>query len=127
MYQFNRCYFIFTKNNSIIERQFTGMVDCMKKIFVADGVAGLYQGFVISVIGIVVYRAAFFGLYDTIKAISFDDPKEAGIVFSFMVAFTVETAAGIIAYPIDTIRRRMMMQSGEKGESRLYLEYQAKY
>ena len=35
------------------------------------------------------------------------------------VGFAVETAAGIIAYPIDTIRRRMMMQSGA-GSEKLY-------
>merc|ERR1711868_140479 len=35
------------------------------------------------------------------------------------IGFAVETFAGVIAYPIDTVRRRMMMQSGS-GAERLY-------
>ena len=72
------------------------MVDCMKKIMKADGLSGLYQGFAISVFGIIVYRAAFFGFYDTTKAMMFEDPKQAGFVFAFCIGFAVETAAGLI-------------------------------
>jgi solute carrier family 25 (adenine nucleotide translocator) protein 4/5/6/31 len=43
------------------ERQFTGLIDCCKKIFIKDGIFGLYQGFSISVLGIFVYRALYFG------------------------------------------------------------------
>lgn len=101
------------------DRQFNGIFDCMKKIVKTDGVRGLYQGFTVSVIGIIVYRASFFGFYDTIKAMTYENPDDAGILFCFCVGFAVETAAGIIAYPIDTIRRRMMMQSGA-GSEKLY-------
>ena len=47
---------------------------------------------------------------------TFDDPKKSNMLFSFCVGFAVETFAGIIAYPIDTVRRRMMMQSGEVSD-----------
>ena len=47
---------------------------------------------------------------------AFDDPKKSNFIFSFCVGFAVETLAGIIAYPIDTVRRRMMMQSGEVND-----------
>ena len=43
------------------------------------------------------------------------DPKNTHIVVSWMIAQTVTAAAGIISYPFDTVRRRMMMQSGRKG------------
>lgn len=105
---------------SAAERQFNGIFDCMKKIVKADGVTGLYQGFCVSVFGIIIYRATFFGLYDTAKAMAFEDPKQATFLFSFVIGFSVETIAGIVAYPIDTVRRRMMMQSGNKGADRLY-------
>lgn len=38
------------------ERQFNGLLDVYKKTIASDGVAGLYRGFVPSVVGIVVYR-----------------------------------------------------------------------
>lgn len=43
------------------------------------------------------------------------DPKNTHIVISWMIAQTVTAVAGIISYPFDTVRRRMMMQSGRKG------------
>merc|ERR1712037_287828 len=67
---------------SASERQFNGIGDCMRKIYKADGITGLYQGFTISVVGIIIYRACFFGLYDTIKAMTFDDPKKSNVMFS---------------------------------------------
>jgi solute carrier family 25 (adenine nucleotide translocator) protein 4/5/6/31 len=38
------------------ERQFNGILDVYKKTYATDGLAGLYRGFVPSVVGIVVYR-----------------------------------------------------------------------
>merc|ERR1712217_277591 len=51
------------------ERQFKGLVDVYKKTLASDGVAGLYRGFCISCVGIIVYRGFYFGLYDTFKPI----------------------------------------------------------
>merc|ERR1719231_2008951 len=47
------------------ERQFNGLIDVYKKTMATDGVAGLYRGFAISCVGIVIYRGFYFGLYDT--------------------------------------------------------------
>eukprot|EP00297_Palpitomonas_bilix_P012269 CAMPEP_0113893384 /NCGR_PEP_ID=MMETSP0780_2-20120614/16050_1 /TAXON_ID=652834 /ORGANISM="Palpitomonas bilix" /LENGTH=312 /DNA_ID=CAMNT_0000883643 /DNA_START=82 /DNA_END=1020 /DNA_ORIENTATION=- /assembly_acc=CAM_ASM_000599 len=96
------------------DRQFTGLGDCIMKIAKNDGVMGLYQGFGVSVLGIIVYRAAFFGGFDTAKGALLKDPKNAPIWQSWLIAQTVTTAAGIISYPFDTVRRRLMMQSGRK-------------
>lgn len=49
------------------EREFTGLANCLGKIFKSDGVKGLYHGFSVSVQGIIIYRAAYFGIYDTAK------------------------------------------------------------
>uniref|UniRef100_A0A669BHS3 ADP/ATP translocase n=2 Tax=Oreochromis TaxID=8139 RepID=A0A669BHS3_ORENI len=49
------------------EREFKGLGDCLVKIFRSDGLKGLYQGFNVSVQGIIIYRAAYFGIYDTAK------------------------------------------------------------
>jgi solute carrier family 25 (adenine nucleotide translocator) protein 4/5/6/31 len=96
-------------------REFNGLVDCLKKVFTADGAKGLYKGFGISVIGIVAYRASYFGCFDTGKAILFPDMKNASPVSLFLFAQIVTIGAGIISYPLDTIRRRLMMQSGRTG------------
>jgi len=93
------------------ERQFNGLLDVYKKTIATDGVAGLYRGFVISCVGIVVYRGCYFGFYDTLKPILLGD--DAGVAISFVLGYGVTVSAGLCSYPIDTIRRRMMMTSGE--------------
>eukprot|EP01066_Platyproteum_vivax_P008232 Platyproteum_vivax@DN3408_c0_g1_i1.p1 len=98
------------------EREFKSLTDCVRQIVKKDNVVGLYKGFGISVMGIIIYRAAFFGLYDTSKTMFFKDPKKAPIWATFGLGLGVETVAGVIAYPFDTIRRRLMMQAGRKTD-----------
>lgn len=95
------------------ERQFNGLVDVYRKTLKSDGIAGLYRGFGPSVLGIVVYRGLYFGMYDSIKPVLLVGPLEGSFLASFLLGWTVTTGAGIASYPLDTIRRRMMMTSGE--------------
>jgi solute carrier family 25 (adenine nucleotide translocator) protein 4/5/6/31 len=101
------------------DRQFTGLGDCLVKVYKSDGLIGLYRGFNVSVQGIIIYRAAYFGFFDTAKGM-LPDPKNTPLVISWMIAQTVTTISGIISYPFDTVRRRMMMQSGLAANERMY-------
>jgi len=92
-------------------REFTGLGNCLSSIYKSDGLVGLYRGFGVSVQGIIIYRAAYFGFFDTAKGM-LPDPKNTPFLISWAIAQTVTTVAGIISYPFDTVRRRMMMQSG---------------
>ena len=60
--------------------------------------------------GIIVYRGAYFGLYDTAKGVLFKDEKRAPLIAKWAVAQAVTILAGLISYPFDTVRRRLMMQ-----------------
>jgi solute carrier family 25 (adenine nucleotide translocator) protein 4/5/6/31 len=93
------------------ERKYNGLVDVYKKTLATDGIAGLYRGFVISCVGIVIYRGCYFGFYDTLKPILLG--PDAGIALSFLLGYGVTVTSGLISYPVDTIRRRMMMTSGQ--------------
>ena len=94
------------------ERQFNGMFDVYRKIIASDGIAGLYRGFVISAVGIFIYRGFYFGLYDTAQTVMPSNLK-GNFFANFALGWVVTTTAGLASYPIDTIRRRMMMTSGE--------------
>lgn len=97
-------------------REFNGLVDCVSKVCKSTGFLSLYQGFGVSVQGIIVYRGAYFGMYDTAKPLMFGEKdNEANVIFKWAVAQAVTAAAGIISYPFDTVRRRMMMMAGRKG------------
>ncbi|KAJ3807383.1 mitochondrial carrier [Lentinula novae-zelandiae] len=94
------------------DRQFNGLVDVYRKTIASDGVAGLYRGFVPSVVGIVVYRGLYFGLFDSLKPVVLVGPFEGSFLAAFALGWVVTNAAGLASYPLDTIRRRMMMTSG---------------
>ncbi|KAI2799247.1 hypothetical protein BLOT_013258 [Blomia tropicalis] len=101
------------------DRQFKGLGDCLVKVTKSDGLIGLYRGFNVSVQGIIIYRAAYFGFFDTAKGM-LPDPKNTPLVISWLIAQAVTTVSGIISYPFDTVRRRMMMQSGMAANERMY-------
>jgi len=92
------------------ERQYNGLVDVYVKTLKSDGIQGLYRGFAISAVGIFIYRGLYFGLYDTLKPMVLG--ADAGVGISFILGWIVTVTAGLISYPIDTVRRRMMMTSG---------------
>merc|ERR1712045_140322 len=92
-------------------REYNGLVDVYRKTLKSDGIQGLYRGFVISCVGIVVYRGCYFGFYDSLKPVLLGE--DAVLMASFLLGYGVTVTSGLISYPIDTIRRRMMMTSGQ--------------
>ena len=51
------------------ERQFSRLSDVYKKTLASDGISGLYRGFKISCVGVIVYRSLYFGMYDSLKPV----------------------------------------------------------
>lgn len=94
------------------ERQFNGLVDVYRKTIASDGIAGLYRGFNISCVGIIVYRGLYFGLYDSLKPVLLVGDLSNSLLASFLLGWGITIGAGLASYPIDTVRRRMMMTSG---------------
>lgn len=106
---------------------------CIKNQYKSDGLKGLYQGFTFSLVGVFIYRfdywsishfqlgtvryffifhrALYFGLYDTFSD-RFHNAVELSFWFKFFLAEVSASTAGIISYPLDTVRRSMMLQSG---------------
>ena len=97
-------------------RMYNGIVDCIKKTIQSDGLVGLYRGYGPSVAGIIVYRAIYFGFYDFSKttvlpSLKLQERSLAEVMAKFGIALCVDICAAMSAYPLDTIRRNMMMQS----------------
>lgn len=47
--------------------QFEGLTDCLLKTYKCDGLLGLYRGFTVSCICMVIYRGLNFGIYDSLR------------------------------------------------------------
>ncbi|VDL83701.1 unnamed protein product, partial [Nippostrongylus brasiliensis] len=93
-------------------REFQGLWDCLVKVCKSDGPIGLFRGFLVSVQGIIIYRAAYFGMFDTAKYLFTSEGKKLNFFAAWAVAQIVTVSSGTFSYPWDTVRRRMMMQSG---------------
>jgi len=100
------------------QRQFSGLFDCLRKVAAKDGIGGMYRGISLSVPTVLVFRSTYFGMYDTAKQML--DPERNSIVLSWAIAQVTTTAAGLLCYPMDTVRRRMVMQSGLDPSQRHY-------
>ena len=101
-------YWKMTKNGG--KKQYTGFIDVSSKTNVIDGIVTSYRGFGISCLGVFIYRGLYFGLYDAAKPLLSNDWKN-NFSAHFAIGWSVTVLAGLVSYPIDTIRRRMMMMT----------------
>merc|ERR1719436_198829 len=100
-------------------RQFSGLGDCLLKTIRSQGFFSLYNGYTVSVIGIIMYRAPYFGLFDTFNTLN---PYAAtashswsayfcDLAASFLLAQITSAIAAFVSYPFDTVRRRLQMEA----------------
>lgn len=105
-----------------------GMRDVFFKISKTDGIRGIYQGYGIALTGVVIYRALHLGGYDACKtellhrrSISdCDNKSKITLGEQLAIAQIVTIIAGTVCYPIDSVRRRLMMQAGRPINVRPY-------
>jgi len=105
------------------KRDFKGLADCLVKTANGPkGFLGLYNGFGVSIAGIIPYRGVYFGLFDSLKQKNpyNKDKGIMGIVSTFCVAQFTAIVAGYASYPFDTVRRRLQMQSEKPKEQWVY-------
>merc|ERR1711965_106414 len=103
------------------KKAFEGLGDCLMKTAAGPaGVMGLYNGFGVSVVGIIPFRGTYFGVNDTLVGMIppalKNDHGIKGIAVKFGCAQTAALCAAFASYPFDTVRRRLQMQS-EKPKS----------
>jgi solute carrier family 25 (mitochondrial adenine nucleotide translocator), member 4/5/6/31 len=105
------------------KQQFNGLMDCLSKTVKASGIGGLYNGVGVSIAGIIPYRGVYFGLFDTLSGYN-PYQKDTNNVLrassKFGCAQFSAIAAGYASYPMDTIRRRLQMQSEKPKDQWVY-------
>jgi len=105
------------------KRTFEGLGDCLMKTAKGPkGALSLYNGFGISVAGIIPYRGVQFGLNDTLKGVNPYDKEVSfiGIASKWACAQFSVIMSGFVTYPFDTVRRRLQMESEKAAEDKIY-------
>lgn len=95
--------------------QFEGLTDCLLKTYKTEGLLGLYRGFTVSCVCMVIYRGLNFGIYDSLRPL-LPKEKEKNMLWTFALGYMATICAGAVSYPLDTVRRRMMMSVGEAAK-----------
>merc|ERR1711874_603833 len=110
-----------------LDRPYNGVMDCCSRVLKTEGVYPFWRGNLANVLRYFptqalnfafkdaikvafIYRGMYFGLFDTLKPLLLGDSPNVSL--SFLLGWAVAITAGLMSYPIDTIRRRMMMTSG---------------
>ncbi|KAL5973629.1 hypothetical protein ACLOJK_030283 [Asimina triloba] len=94
-------------------RQFRGIIHFLNSIYKTDGIRGIYRGLPASINGMIVHRGLYFGGFDTAKDMMSEESNLYIPLWKrWLIAQAVTTSAGLLSYPLDTVRRRIMMQSG---------------
>lgn len=103
-------------------KKYSGMGDCLMKTVKEGGFFSLYNGIGPSSVGIVVYRGAQFGLQDTIKSFNpyQKEVSAIGIASKFCVAQLAVSVSGIVAYPFDTMQRRLQIEASKPKSEQIY-------
>lgn len=112
-----------------------GMRDVAKSIWRTDGFTGFYRGYAIALASVTLYRVVYLGGYDYLKSeikIADDDARRNNkestvtstehtpVIQRFLAAQFVSMMASIVHYPLDSIRRRLMMEAGKTQQERMY-------
>merc|ERR1711959_631279 len=85
------------------KKTFNGLSDClMKTARGPSGFFGLYNGFGVSVLGIIPYRGVYFGLFDSMNALNPYAKSENTVMrlaSTFFAAQVTAITAGYASYP----------------------------
>eukprot|EP01090_Pellita_catalonica_P002393 TRINITY_DN1197_c0_g1_i6.p1 TRINITY_DN1197_c0_g1~~TRINITY_DN1197_c0_g1_i6.p1 ORF type:complete len:251 (-),score=11.33 TRINITY_DN1197_c0_g1_i6:261-1013(-) len=86
--------------------------NCLTSVIRDEGISNLYSGIWVSIAGIVVYRAAYFGFYALSRQLF---PRSRNIFLSYVRSYAVVMMAGLASYPVGTIGKCMMISGDSVG------------
>eukprot|EP01089_Gocevia_fonbrunei_P017254 TRINITY_DN553_c0_g1_i1.p1 TRINITY_DN553_c0_g1~~TRINITY_DN553_c0_g1_i1.p1 ORF type:complete len:310 (+),score=48.18 TRINITY_DN553_c0_g1_i1:63-992(+) len=104
-------------------RDFNGLWDCLKKTTKGSkGFFSLFNGATLYIAGTLPYRFIYFGLYDSLRFMNpyVNESGLLGIVSKFAFAQTIAIATSLPLYPLETVVRRIQMQSEKPKEQHHY-------
>ncbi|XP_005346115.1 calcium-binding mitochondrial carrier protein SCaMC-2 isoform X3 [Microtus ochrogaster] len=99
--------------------QYSGMLDCARRILAKEGIAAFYKGYIPNMLGIIPYAGIDLAVYETLKntwlqryAVNSADPG----VFVLLACGTISSTCGQLAsYPLALVRTRMQAQASIEG------------
>lgn len=96
-------YFRIIISNEIKSHPGSGIVKCIKEAVHHRGILGIFNGITMNLIYMTTARGLYFGIFDTFKN---DMPNE---YLKFMWSYFSIGTSLLVNYPLDTIRKRLIL------------------
>lgn len=94
------------------QHAYNGIIDCLRKVYQAEGIRGWFRGSIITMCGITPYIALNFWAFDMLKRQFLpEDPAAPNFkLINFILGGASGGFAALCTYPSDVIRRRIQLQ-----------------
>jgi solute carrier family 25 (adenine nucleotide translocator) protein 4/5/6/31 len=89
------------------------MVDVCRKVVAAEGPRGLFRGFLPSCAAAVVHRSVLLGVGTILLPLLPPNQSLSALLTSLGASYGVAVVAELAAYPLHTVKARMMLRAGE--------------
>ncbi|XP_061739878.1 mitochondrial adenyl nucleotide antiporter SLC25A24-like [Nerophis ophidion] len=110
--------------------QYSGMLDCAKKILKKEGVKAFYKGYVPNILGIIPYAGIDLAVYESLKNLWLSryakDTANPGVLVLLGCGTVSSTCGQISSYPLALIRTRMQAQASLEGAEQLHMKQMVK-
>ena len=96
-------------------QQFRGMQDVIVYTYKTDGLFGIYKGYATSIVYVAMHRLFYLGGFDVLKTelLNYTNKDALTMPERVGIAQSVSLLAATVCYPLDTVRRQLMMQAGK--------------
>jgi len=105
-----------------VQRRYAGIVDCIRQTKQTHGWRGNYRGLLVSVLEISPYTALSMGGYEYFKhMLPTQEPGSSAAWFALQkvaVGWTSGLAGSLICYPLDTVKRQLMLDGSAGFQSK---------
>lgn len=94
--------------------QYSGMLDCAKKILQKEGVKAFYKGYIPNLIGIIPYAGIDLAVYESLKNTWLSHHKDSpnpGVLVLLGCGTISSTCGQLASYPLALVRTRMQAQA----------------
>lgn len=94
--------------------RFRSIWHCFGQVAAQDGLTGLYRGFCASLLFTFASRAIFFGIFDSARlTLAEQQGQQLSFLTTWSLAQSSVVISSLLCYPLDTVRRRLMMEAGQ--------------
>lgn len=108
-------YFRVVVSNQIKQQSNSGIIACVKEAMHQRGLAGMFNGVSMNLIYMTSARGVYFGMFDSFKGRMKND------YYKFLWSYVSISTALLVNYPLDTVRKRVIIGSNRYKNGRACL------